>query len=190
MTVPPEPGPEGPPNQPYQPMPSPPPHETPAWQATPASRPKTVDTAFLLWMIIAALGVVSLILQLTIGDEFTRAARISLEQQNEPFTEQDVETIANAAKFFALAIGLLFVGLFLLFAYRMRAGKNWARITLTVLGGLSVVFTLIGLASSDPLTLIIRLADAVLIVAAIYYMFRPDANQYFATGRPSPQYGP
>jgi hypothetical protein len=188
MTLPPEPGSEG---QPNEAMPSPPPNEAAAWQATPASRPKVVDTAFLLWMITAAISAASLIFQVALGgDEFTRAARTSLEQQNRSFTEQDVTTFANAAKFFSLVVGLVFIALFLLFAYRMRTGKNWARITLAVLGGLSIVFTLVGLASSDSLALLIRMADAALIVAAIYYMFRPEANQYFATGRPWPKHAP
>lgn len=118
-------------NQPYEPMPSAPPPNM-AGQPAP-SRPKSVDTAFLLWMIV---------------------------------------------------VGIQVVGLFVLLAYLMRRGKNWARITLAVLGGLSVILALVGLGSADPLNMVVNLVGLGLIVGAIYLMFRPDVNPYFARRPP------
>lgn len=150
---------------------------------TTATRPKAVDNAFMLWMVGAALSLISLIVAFTVGaDEIDAAARESLEAQGGSFTEQDVENIANASKIIGVVIGLAFIGLFVLFAYKMRAGRNWARITLSVLGGLSIVLTLIGVGSAGPVDLVVRLVQALLIVGAVYFMYRPESNNYFNAG--------
>jgi hypothetical protein len=149
-----------------------------------AERPKSVDNAFLLWIIGAAISLLSVIFIFTVGaDAITDSAREGLKNSGRAYTEDDVKNLANATKIIGVVIGLLFVGLFVLFAYKMRAGRNWARIVLTVLGGLSIVFTLIGISSTDGLTLVVRLIQAVLTLVAIYFMFRPDANRYFAAGK-------
>ena len=82
-----------------------------------------------------------------------------------------------------MIFSLIFIGLFVLFAYKMRAGRNWARITLTVLGALSVVSTLFGLSSASGLHLVIALIQMVLILVAIYFMYRPESNQYYAANK-------
>jgi hypothetical protein len=117
------------------------------------------------------------------GDDITQAARDTLQAQNRPFTEQDVDNAANAIKIFAIVVGLLFVGLYVLFVYKMRAGRNWARITLAILGGLNVVSILVGLSTAGGLSIVLGLAQAVVILGAVYFMFRPESNQYFAAGR-------
>ncbi|MFL6140794.1 MAG: hypothetical protein ACJ72N_02845 [Labedaea sp.] len=154
------------------------------YQPVPADRPKSVDNAFLLWLIGAGISLLGVIFVLTVGvDAITDSARESLKNSGRPYTEEDVKNFANLSKIIGVVIGLLFVGLFVLFAYKMRAGRNWARILLTVLGGLSLVFTLLGISSTDGLTLVVRLIEAVLTLVAIYFMFRPEANRYFAAGR-------
>jgi hypothetical protein len=188
MTTPSDPGEPGQPGQrqPFEPMPAAPSlNEQELAGVTPAERPKSVDNAFMLWMIGAGLSLLSLIVSFTIGgDAIKDAARDSLRQsQGREPSQQDVDNLANASLIIGVIIGLLFIGLFVLFAYKMRAGRNWARITLTVLGGLSIVLTLIGVGGAGAIDLIVRLVQALLIVGAVYYMFRPDANNYFNAGR-------
>lgn len=150
--------------------------------AVPANRPKSVDNAFNLWLVIIGLAVVGLIIGLTVGsDDYLQAARDALAGQNK--TEDEIKDYANAAKVFSAIIAIVFVALYLLFAYKMRAGRNWARITLTVLGGLNVVSVLFSFRNAGGLGIVIGLIEAVVILAAIYMMFRPDANQYFAAGK-------
>ena len=152
--------------------------------AVPADRPKTVDNAWNLWMIGAAISLLSLIFIFTIdSDAIAEQARKSLEGQGKQPTQKEVDDAANLFKITGVIFSLLFIGLFVLFAYKMRAGRNWARITLTVLGGLSVVSTLFGLSSASGVHLVVALIQMVLILVAIYFMYRPDANQYFAASK-------
>lgn len=148
----------------------------------PTDRPKSVDNAFTMWLIIIGLAVVSIIISLTVGsDDFKDAARDALAGQNK--TEQEIEDYANAAKVFTAIIAIVFIALYLLFAYKMRAGRNWARITLTVLGGLNVLSILFSFRQAGGVGIVIGLVQAVVILAAIYFMFRPEANQYYAAGK-------
>ena len=149
--------------------------------AVPAERPKSVDNAWMLWMIGAGISLLSLIFIFTVdADAITDQARKTLENQNKSFTQQDVDDAASLFKITGVIFSLIFIGLFVLFAYKMRAARNWARITLTVLGALSVVSTLFGLSSASGLHLVVALIQMVLILVAVYFMYRPDANQYFA----------
>lgn len=138
------------------------------------ARPKSVDNAFLLWMIGAGIYLVFVIIGVS-----TDAARDSLERS---LGRAPTDSEVTGAKAFALILGLLFIGLFVLFAFLMRAGRNWARITLTVLGGISIVLNLLGIGNADALSVIITLLLILLIAGSIYLMYRPDANRYFAPG--------
>ncbi len=145
------------------------------------ARPKSVENSFLLWLVITGLGVLSLILTLTIGsDDITEQARKTLEDAGRSTSPADVESAANTVKTFAVVGGLLFTALYLLFVFMMRAGKNWARITLAVLGLIGIIGTLTQLQSVGAMSVVFGFIQVILILGAAYFMFRPDANQYFA----------
>jgi len=147
-------------------------------------RPKSVDNAFMLWLVSVGISVLTIIVTLTIGREDIEAgARDSLTAAGNSFTEDDVTNLTNLSIVIAVVISLIFIGLYLLFAYKMRAGRNWARITLTVLGALGILFTLLSLANSGGLEIAVRLIQAVVVIVAVYFMFRPDSNQYFNASR-------
>jgi F0F1-type ATP synthase assembly protein I len=171
--------------KPYEPMPSAPALSEQELAPPPAvARPKSVDNSFLLWLVITGLGVLSLILTLTVGsDDITEQARKALEDAGKSTSPSEVESAANAAKMFAVIGGLLFTGLYLLFVFMMRGGKNWARITLAILGLIGIIGTLIQLRSVGAVTMIFGFLQVLLILGAAYFMFRPDANQYFAAGK-------
>jgi hypothetical protein len=181
--------PDGPDNErqakPYEPMPSAPALSEQELAPPPAvERPKSVENSFLLWLVVTGLGVLSLILTLTIGsDDITEQARKGLEDAGKSTSPADVDSAANVAKTFFLVGGLLFTGLYLLFVFMMRSGKNWARITLAVLGLIGIIGTLTQLGSAGVMTMLFGLVQLVLILAAAYFMFRPDANQYFAANK-------
>src|SRR5438105_2384603 len=124
MTTPNEPGDSGQ-AKPFEPMPAAPAlNEQELAPPVPANRPKSVDNAFTMWLVIIAPGVISLIVTLTFGsDDFTKAARDAMAGQNK--TEQEIKDAANLAKAFTAIIAVVFVALYLLFAFKMRAGRNW-----------------------------------------------------------------
>jgi hypothetical protein len=175
-------------SKPYEPMPSAPPvseEELAPLPPAPVDRPKSVDTAFLAWMIGVGISVISLIFIFTVdADAIRDAMREGLDGQNRSYTQEELDNAITLFRTVTVVFGLILIGLFVLFAYKMRAGRNWARITLTVLGGLSIVLTISGLGSTSGIHLIASIAQLGTVLAAVWYMFRPDANQYFASRRP------
>lgn len=164
-------GPQSPGEFPQAPPPSP-------GEAQQPPRPKSVDTAFLLWIVAAALGVIGAVLGLAMQDAIMEETADQLGITVEEADAGAVGTIVN----------LLFIALWVGVAFAMRAGMNWARIVLTVLGGLSVLFGLFGLASLPILLAVgglgvlqvfLNIGSLVVIIAAIVFMFRAEANHYF-----------
>jgi hypothetical protein len=79
-----------------------------------------------------------------------------------------------------VVVGLLLVAAGISFALLMRAGRNWARVTLTVVGSLSVLF-LIGPVVT-PLQALFQLC---LVGGGIVMMFQRPANEWFRPRRPA-----
>lgn len=148
--------------------------------SAPAVRPKSIDNAFTLWLVSIGLSVLGLILTLTVGgDDITKAVRDGMPGKS----EQEITDAANAFKVITAVVGIIFALLYLLFAYKMRAGRNWARITLSVLGGLNVISILYGFRQSGGLGIVIGLIEVIVIAAAVFFMYRADSNQYFQASR-------
>lgn len=166
-------------------MPALPPEDRAPERAGPGVRPKSVDTAVMLWVAGAVISIVAGIVVLVFGgDQFAEAARRSLQTAGTPFTEDDVRSRIAAAKLLSAVISFAFFALTMLFVLMMRAGRNWARVVLTVLGALSIVSLLLSFSQAGGLDLTLGLVQAVLAGAAIYFMFQPDARPYFAPRRP------
>lgn len=111
-----------------------------------AQRPTTVVVAF--WIAIIAPIVVTL---LTAGamlsvtqmvDEMLAGAEFEATAPEAP----DPRSVAQSAFMvmfgFVIFIYAVLTGLWILFGFKMRAGRNWARITLTVFAGIWILFML------------------------------------------------
>ncbi len=93
----------------------------------------------------------------------------------------------------ALIVWVVIAAAIIFVCIQMRAGQNWARITLTVLGGIGALLGLFGLIGGliagigfsvygsvyDILNLVLSLVATALLIAAIVLMYRPNANPYF-----------
>jgi hypothetical protein len=100
-----------------------------------------------------------------------------------------------SAAIVGLVISLIIYALALFVMIQMRAGRNWARITIAVLGGIGLLFGVIGLigqlaafgftagiyGGAYPIvTSLFSLAQVVLVGAALYLMFQPaSVKNYF-----------
>lgn len=125
-------------------------------------RPKQLDTAVLLWMSVAALGFIANIIEIA-------------------------DSLESAGGF---VLGLIFEIAYVALVLVMRNGQNWARIVLTVLGGLGLLGDLLGIlgagivasigfAGIGAFVLILSLVEMVLIITAIVFSYHRDANTYF-----------
>ncbi|MEO9222066.1 MAG: hypothetical protein ABI251_09895 [Mycobacteriaceae bacterium] len=143
-----------------------------------AVAPAEVEKSFKLWLVSIGLGVLGVIASLLLFDS-DDAINKAMQSSSELTRDQ-----ASAGVTFVLVAGIVFVavviGLELLFAFKMRAGRNWARIVLTVLGVLGVLFSLFGLAAGFSLSSALNLVSMIVVIAAIVFMFKPAASAYFS----------
>ncbi|WP_189060428.1 hypothetical protein [Longimycelium tulufanense] len=175
MTSPQDPN-QGPDQGPYgqQPMPgsypAPPPLSEPDTQTL--EPPTEVKISFWLWIAGAVLSLLAPVLLFASRDELLTEAR---RTQGGELSQAELETIVNATIGFVAVFFLIFAGLFVLFAFKMKAGRNWARITLTVLTAIIMLFTL-----GSSLT---GLIPVLVSIVAIVLMFLPKANAYFQAAK-------
>ncbi|RVW10331.1 hypothetical protein EGT67_08045 [Prescottella agglutinans] len=154
--------------------------------------PADVQTAFQLWFVVAALGVVYLIAALL----FVYSDRTSfVDQLMDEFAKQPDVTVTRSQAEQLLVFGLVATGVFLtlvlggltvLFDFKMRKGKNWARMLLTMAGVFTVfsaIPTVFGAGAATGTAALVMggagILQAVVAVGAIVLMHRKESNEYF-----------
>lgn len=158
---------------------------------TAGAPPKEVETSFKLWLAVVALGLIGAILSFLSLDAITEAAlrQSGLDASSLP---PEFATASRVGAIVGAVIGLVILVLQVLVIFQMRKGRNWARILLAVLGGLSVLFGLIGLFSAGTtlsigalgvISVLLSVVQLLLLIGAILFMFRGAANPYFAGRR-------
>ncbi len=179
-----EPVPDGSLNLPtYPPYPAyPGPGRQPAIPVSRVRPPGSVIAAF--WIILAQV-VLSLVgVALLFTDSGADTLRTELEKRDLP-DGMTVDQLVNLARGVAAGVVVLVAVLVVFFAVKMRGGRNWARVTLTVLSALLVVSTLSGARSG------VGLVGLVIAIVAIVLMYLAPSNSYFraATGQRLPVRG-
>ncbi|PNI07076.1 hypothetical protein CXX84_18440 [Arthrobacter sp. AFG7.2] len=140
-----------------------------------AGVPQLVNISFWLLIAAAAIFVISMLTGLTTLDDpmFRNAFEDQIEGSGAGVTYEDMKgVIAGTLVVFAI-IGL---ALYLLVAFFVRKGKNWARILGTVFAALSV-FSLFGPPSFATI-------GTLLGIAAIVLLYLPAAAPYFRRQQP------
>lgn len=152
-------------------------------------RPSVVDRAVVL--MLGALGVtvlVSLVNLFVLGGESTERSAAQLATA----LHAPVASIAQVITVASVAGLLVSNGLWLGLILAMRAGRDWARILLTVIGGLVLLiavgsfgFTLLFVYTGTPVPLATwtgyasNLVSLTLAGTATALLYRPPANNYF-----------
>ncbi|MGH1524893.1 hypothetical protein ACRAWC_13000 [Leifsonia sp. L25] len=145
--------------------------------AAPTRIPTTVNTAFWLYIASAVLSVIGGIVTIATASSGRAEIIRQLQSSGTNLHGQNIDTLATAA--IGVAIGLSIVTLifwavvFVLFAFFMRRGANWARIVLTVLTAVS----LLNFRPGFPFGLIQVIAS---IVAVILIWLRPSSAWFAA----------
>lgn len=170
----------------HPPLPQPP--------APPEPQPTPVDvvTAFQLLCAVAVLGVVNMIATLVavFADRESFVDQLLKEvAAQDPAVQvgrDTAETVVVLGLGVTAMIGLCVTALYLLFVFKMRAGRNWARMLVTMIGSLMVVFalpSLFGLAGGGGGAAMVSgaagILQAVLSVGAIVLLHRAESNRYF-----------
>jgi hypothetical protein len=77
-----------------------------------------------------------------------------------------------------VVLDIVFAGLYVLFAYLIRKGRNWARLTMTAIVVLFGLFDILG--GTDGITLV----SVIIELVAVALLFMPASKAYFAKPRP------
>ncbi len=131
------------------------------------------------WLMIASvvLGVLGAIITFTSGD----AIKDSIRKGDTTLTASQVDSAYNLVVGTAVVFGLLFAVLYLLLAWQVRKGKNWARIVTWVLAGLGVLGGLLGLfGNGTGLEKGLNLIQLLIAIGIIVLLTRKPANEYFS----------
>jgi hypothetical protein len=104
-------------------------------------RPTTVRAGIGALVASLVLGLISSIVSFSGIDSLIAD---TLQTTNDPAVTEDV---IRSGIVIGAVVALILVGLEILFLWFAWQGRNWARIVLWVLGGLSVLFGLVGLAA-------------------------------------------
>ncbi|GAB3383147.1 hypothetical protein [Amycolatopsis echigonensis] len=147
---------------------------------TPAAappRPAVITGAF--WSFVAAtvVGLAGAVFLFFARDTLTDAMRRANGQNATRLTEAQIDQAVTIGIVVGAVIAVVFALLHLLFAFKLRAGRNWARIVLTVLTALQVVSLLAGQGT------VVSYVGAAFAVLGVVLSFLPEANQYIAAAK-------
>lgn len=145
--------------------------------AGPMAKPQTILQAVKLMYVGAGLTVLGVLASLLQVDTI----RDSIEDSDSSLTSSEVDSAVAFTMAFIVVTALIGVGLWLWMASANGNGKSWARVVATVLGGLNILFTLLGVVSggSTPLSLLISVVNLVLAGYILWLLWRPESTQYY-----------
>jgi uncharacterized BrkB/YihY/UPF0761 family membrane protein len=144
-------------------------------------RPRAVDLACLMSLIGLMFGVV-VVAVTTLADtaslrELTRQA---LEDSGQPDTEADVVNAMNLMRVSTVLALVIVLALVVLFVWKMRAGRNWARIVIVAVAAMNVITFLTNAGAIGlGVDFLLNAVSVALAVATVVYLFRAESNAYF-----------
>lgn len=145
-------------------------------------QPPSIRTAVLLMRAGAAVSLIGLVVTLFTLDTLKDEVRAQLGASDASFSSADLDTAFNAAVVFAIVFGLIGVGLWLWMAWANGKGRKWARVVATVFGVINVlsfIFVITAGSATTP-SLIVSVLSVLVGVAALFYLYRPDASQFYS----------
>lgn len=151
------------------------------------SRPRVLTVSFWCWLLGSLVAGATVALAATKTSAMrTEFARLASERDSEA-SQSTIDNVAVASVLIVIGAGVVLALFGLLLAGAMRAGRGWARVFLTLVGVLAVVYTaLVTSALTDPMLDSLRtsvtaglFAYTVLVIVAVVSMYLPGANAWF-----------
>ncbi len=138
--------------------------------------PSTVVNAFKLILVQVALSLVNIVVALLTTNTIREQVRTST-----PALDQSmVDAAVGVAIAVAVVFGLISIGVWILLAFKVRAGKNWARIVTFVFAGLGLLSGLASFAQpSSAFSHIVLLLAVAIDIALIVLLTRGPSAEYF-----------
>jgi hypothetical protein len=142
---------------------------------TPFVPPSQLVGAFWAYIVAAVVGVVGGLLVLTQKQQILDALRESNSQQNSNLSESQLQSLANASIGVAVVIALVIAALYVFFAFKLKAGRNWARILLTIIAVLALLSLITGRGGS-----ILSFIGEVAAVVGAVLSYLPQSSAYIS----------
>ncbi|MGZ4523528.1 MAG: hypothetical protein ACXVXO_08945 [Mycobacteriaceae bacterium] len=133
-----------------------------------------------LWIASMVVGLIALLASFSSIGPLVRQELDSQLASNPDLASVDRETIIRIASYAVVAVNLLGVALRVFLVVKLAAGRRWARTILTVLGALSVAGAVLNVRSGTAVDAAVSVLQALLVAAAIVYMFSEGAKSYFS----------
>lgn len=130
--------------------------------------PNNVVIAFFTWIVTAVISLVDLGLHFPDRQRLVGAAK---QMNTAGLSDQQIQEVANIAVVITVVVSVVFAVLYVFFAWKMRSGRNWARIVLTLFTLFQVVVA-VGAGAGGWVALAIS-------CLAVVAMFTPTSNAYF-----------
>ncbi len=156
----------------YPPMPPEPSQGLPTGTAA----PPPVLNAVRLMLARAAIGVVSLIVLLATKSTL----KSEILKNNHSADPARLNSLLNGAIAVGVVIGLVFLVLYVLLAFQVRKGKNWARIVTFVLAALGVLSVLGSIAQPAPTpSRVISVIAGIIDLVIIVFLAQRPSREFF-----------
>lgn len=133
--------------------------------------PRQVVIGFWLYIAAAVLSVISLIIALAASGGARDAVVAQLTEQGVEVSDSAINALIGASIGVSIFFAVVWTAAFVLFAFFMKRGANWARIVLTVI----TVLSLVNVFSGFGLGAVQVVAS---VIATVLIWLRP-ASEYF-----------
>jgi hypothetical protein len=151
-------------------------------------RPVDVTKAFALWLASVAVSLVGQLIAYPAASGVVRdAVRQGAESSGTPIGPAELETITRVGLALGVAFIVLLAAVWVLIGFKMRAGRNWARILITVVTVLGVISMLTTANGFRSLAAIVSLVQNLLAIAVVVYMYRSESSAYFRRSKSGPR---
>lgn len=155
--------------------------------------PRYVDLARWLWIASTVIGFARSLVELS-----DRSALVSeLRKMAPQMSQEQVDSATNSGILLTIVSSLAILALYIAIATRMARGRQWARVVMALLGGLSVlgtVLVVVGVAVLGParvtqtagidmpvapVDMVFSVVVAAMSVATLVLLFHPESNRFF-----------
>jgi hypothetical protein len=137
-----------------------------------ATPPGTLIAAFFGYLVSTISALVGAGLLLGYRDELAQALRTAAAGGSPRLTEDQVQKAASVAQAIGIAVLVVLAVLYLFLSFKLKAGRNWARIALTIVTLLQVASLL---ATSGTA---VNYVSTAISVIALVLSYLPPSNAY------------
>lgn len=144
--------------------------------------PAAVRLAVRLMRVGALVSVLSTIVAMATYGSFKDDVAEQMRASDPNISQDLIDTSIAVGITFSVAVGLLGAVVWLWMAWKNGQGRAWARIVATVLGGLNIVFTLLGFASGQagPAVLVLSLVNLALAISILVLLWKKESSAFYA----------